>query len=74
MRAISRDQWPDGYLANCFVAKDTETYKRMRAIIDSGEVPMISRKFEVSSSGPVTMRECIREMPTGVLVPVLWLR
>ena len=73
-RALPRALWPDGHLANCFVPKDTEAYKRMRTIIDSGEVPAVSRKFEIGSSGPLTMRECVRETPAGVFVPLLWLR
>jgi hypothetical protein len=65
-RALPRKQWPEGHLANCFVSIEAPQYPAMKAIIESGEVP-------ICSVG-ATMRECTRVEGLGVWVPFAWLR
>ena len=67
---VPRELWPDGHLANTFVGCYVPQYAKIKAIIESGEVPAVS----ASPHGSPTMRECVRAVQAGVWVPHLWLR
>ena len=77
---VPRDQWPEGHLANMRVPFGTPPFQKMLDLYNSGEVPLISRKFEEKSSWPVKMTECakLEHSATGdiiaIHIPHLWLK
>jgi hypothetical protein len=66
-RALPRHLWREGHLANLLVTPETPAiWQKIEAIIASGKVPACSEG--------ASMRECVRRVHGGVLIPLNWLR
>ena len=62
-RALDRKFWPEGHLAQCFVADSTQLYRRLLAKYRSGD-----------TGTEANMRETAALVPGGIMVPFTWLR